>query len=345
MKHVNIPVFVPHLGCPHDCVFCNQRTITGKSEFDISRVQQDISDALSTVDIQNTEAEIAFFGGSFTGIERELMIRLLEISDEFYDKGLIKSVRCSTRPDYIDNEILDILKAHHVKTVEIGIQSMSDAVLEASARGHTSAETENACRMIVDRGFDLVGQMMIGLPCSSVEDEIMTAEKICSLGAVGARIYPTVVFHNTALCSMAEEGRYKPLTVDEAVERSAAVLGVFAENGVEVIRIGLCESDGLHSDSGIYAGAFHPAFGELCISEYYYNKFKSALAGINKGSVTVCVPKGSLSKAVGQHRKNKIRLKTLYPDIDIVFAEDERLNKYDFTVLSENGENNAFKIT
>ena len=340
MRHVNIPVFVPHLGCPHDCVFCNQRTITGKSEFDISRVRQDISDALSTVDKQDTETEIAFFGGSFTGIKRELMIKLLEISDEFYDKGLINSVRCSTRPDYIDNDILDILKEHHVKTVEIGIQSMSDEVLEASARGHTSAETENACRMIVDRGFCLVGQMMIGLPRSSVEDEIMTAERICSLGAVGARIYPTVVFHNTALCSMAEEGAYKPLTVDEAVSRSAAVFGVFAEKGVEVIRIGLCESDGLHCDTGIYAGAFHPAFGELCISEYYYNKFENALAGmkIKNGSVTICVSKGSLSKAVGQHRKNKIRLKTLYPDMDIDFAEDGCLNKYDFTVLNENGE-------
>ena len=338
MKHINIPVFVPHLGCPHDCVFCNQRTITGKSEFDISHVRQDITDALSTVDIENTEAEIAFFGGSFTGIERELMVNLLEISDEFYDKGMIKSVRCSTRPDYIDREILDILKSHHVRTVEIGIQSMSDKVLEASARGHTSAETENACRMIVDKGFDLVGQMMIGLPCSSVEDEIMTAERICSFGAVGARIYPTVVFRKTALCTMAEEGSYDPLTVDEAVERSAEVLGIFADNGVDVIRIGLCESEGLHSDSGIYAGAFHPAFGELCISEYYYKKFKNSLNDIQSGKVTIYVSKGSLSKAVGQHGKNRIRLKTLYPDIDIKFAEDECLNKYDFKVLSENGE-------
>lgn len=338
MKHINIPVFVPHLGCPHDCVFCNQRTITGKNDFDISRVRQDISDTLSTVDTSNSHVEIAFFGGSFTGIDRELMLRLLEISDEFYNNGLIKSVRCSTRPDYIDNEILSILKAHHVTTIEIGIQSMSDAVLEASARGHTSAETENSCRMIVSHGFDLVGQMMIGLPCSTIEDEITTAEKICSLGAVGARIYPTVVFHKTALCTMAEEGTYKPLTVDDAVARSAAVLGVFVKNGVDVIRIGLCESDGLHTDTGIYGGAFHPAFGELCISEYYYNKFADVLSGTEHGRVTIYVPKGSLSKAVGQHKKNKTRLKALYPDIDIIFAEDGRLNKYEFKVLSENGE-------
>lgn len=338
MKHINIPVFVPHLGCPHDCVFCNQRTITGKSEFDISRVKQDIFDALSTVDTENSEVEIAFFGGSFTGIERGLMIKLLEISDEFYDKSLIKSVRCSTRPDYIDSNILGILKAHHVKTIEIGIQSMSDTVLDASMRGHTSAETENACRMIVSHGFDLVGQMMIGLPSSSLKYEIMTAERICALGAVGARIYPTVVFHKTALCTMAEEGSYKPLTVDEAVERSAAVLGVFADNGVEVIRIGLCEAEGLHNDSGIYAGAFHPAFGELCISEYYFHKFEKALAGIKSGKFTIYVPKGSLSKAVGQHKKNKLRLKTLYPDTHLSFAEDGSLSKYDFKILNENGE-------
>jgi len=330
MKHVNIPVFVPHLGCPHDCVFCNQKTITGVREFDFAAAEAQIEAALSTVDPAKTEAEIAFFGGSFTGIERGTMLSLLSLSDKYYDKGLIRSVRCSTRPDYIDDDILAILKEHHVKTVELGIQSMSDRVLEASMRGHTSQTSVNACRMVVDAGLDLVGQMMIGLPLSSPDDEIMTAERICELGAKGARIYPTVVFGSTALCNMAKDGSYLPLSVDEAVKRSADALGVFIKNKVEVIRIGLCESEGLHTASGIYAGAFHPALGELCISEYYRRRFEALTDGV-KGAKEIIfeVSSGSTSKAVGQRRKNVEALRRILPGTKIRIIENTALDKYE----------------
>jgi len=340
MKHVNIPVFVPHLGCPHDCVFCNQKTITGVREFDIARADEEIAKALSTIDRDNTEVEIAFFGGSFTGIERDLMLSLLSISDKYFDRGLISSVRCSTRPDYIDGEILDILKEHHVGTIEIGVQSMSDKVLEASMRGHNSMTTENACRLIVGRGFELVGQMMIGLPMSTPQDEIMTAERICALGATVARIYPTVVFYGTALCDMSRDLRYTPLSVEEAVERTSDVLEVFINHDVVVVRIGLCESDGLHDENGIYAGAFHPALGEMCVSRYYLKRFVRLLSAYDGPlkNVTLLTARGSLSKAIGQHKTNRKKLEEKFPSLKISFGESCSLNKYEIRLLTDNGE-------
>ena len=211
-KHVNIPIFIPHLGCPNQCVFCNQRTISGVEQFDIANVKKEIEDALSTVD-SSQEAEIAFFGGSFTGIDRNLMISLLELAYGYVTDGKVKSVRCSTRPDYIDEEILDILKKYGVTTIELGLQSSSDEVLSVSKRGHTRADEARSCDLIVQRGFELVGQMMIGLPASTLESEMETARFIVEHGAVGARIYPTVVFYETELCQMAKRGDYSPISL------------------------------------------------------------------------------------------------------------------------------------
>ena len=198
MRHVNIPVFIPHLGCPNNCVFCDQRRISGCVSFDESSVEREIEMALSTLSPED-EVEIAFFGGSFTGIDRDLMLRLLAISDKFVSAGRVQSVRCSTRPDYIDEEILGMLSEHGVKTVELGIQSTSDRVLSASKRGHTSDATLAACGLVKSHGFNLIGQMMVGLPSSTIDDEIETAKAICALGADGARVYPTVVFAETEL--------------------------------------------------------------------------------------------------------------------------------------------------
>ena len=181
-RHVNIPIFIPHLGCPNNCVFCNQRTISGVQHFDISDVRRQINEALSTVG-PDVEREIAFFGGSFTGIDRDLMIALLEISHEYLERGLVNSVRCSTRPDYITDEILDILERYGVATIELGLQSTSEAVLARSKRGHGFDVEKEACRLIVERGISLIGQMMIGLPGSTLEDEIATAEFIVNSGA------------------------------------------------------------------------------------------------------------------------------------------------------------------
>ena len=317
MRHVNIPVFIPHLGCPNNCVFCDQRKISGCLSFDESGVKKQIEEVLSTLD-ESDEAEIAFFGGSFTGIDRDLMIRLLEISDEFVSSGKVGSVRCSTRPDYIDQEILSILKAHNVKTVELGIQSMSDRVLSSSKRGHTAARSVEACRMVKRAGFDLIGQMMIGLPGSTSEDEIETAKAICALGADGARVYPTVVFASTELADMSRDGRYIPLSVEEAIQRTASVLDIFDRAGVPVIRVGLCAGENLSSPESVVGGANHPALGELAMGELFYRRICEeadrllSSASAEGKTMTVFVPRGATSRAVGQKKRNILRLNEKY---------------------------------
>lgn len=317
MRHVNIPIFIPHLGCPNNCVFCDQRKISGCISFDESGVKRQIEEVLTTLS-EADEAEIAFFGGSFTGIDRDLMIRLLEISDEFVESGRVRSVRCSTRPDYIDGEILDILRKHHVKTVELGIQSMSDAVLSASKRGHTAARALEVCRMVKDAGFDLIGQMMIGLPGSTLDDEISTANAICNAGADGARVYPTVVFAETELADMTASGSYKPLEIEDAIERTASVLDIFDKAGVPVIRVGLCSGENLSSPESVVGGANHPALGELAMGELTYRRICAevdrALSSVNAEgkTMTVYVPVGATSRAIGQKKRNILRLNEKY---------------------------------
>ena len=309
MSHKNIPVFIPHLGCPNQCVFCNQRSISGCREFDESSVERQITASLATIP-EGVETEIAFFGGSFTGIDRALMIRLLETAQKFVDTGRVQSIRLSTRPDYINQEILSILSRFSVRTVELGLQSMDDTVLQATRRGHTAEDARHACKAVVDAGFSLVGQMMIGLPAATAESEMETAREIVSLDASAARIYPTVVFYDTPLCEMAKTGAYNALPIEEAVLRSADVLGVFVKKHVPCIRIGLCASESLTSPEEVYAGPNHPALGELVWNEYYYGLIRDAVsaAGLWGQNVTLRVPRGEESKAVGQRRCNLVRL-------------------------------------
>ncbi|MBR6633736.1 MAG: radical SAM protein [Clostridia bacterium] len=302
MKHANIPVFVPHVGCPNDCVFCNQRTISGKTDFRIEKVREEIEEALKTV--VSCVRQIAFFGGSFTGIERSLMTQLLEIANEYIEKGLADSVRLSTRPDYIDGEILDILEQYKVKSIELGIQSMNDRVLAMNKRGHTAEASRRAMELISKRGFGLTGQMMTGMYGSSPEDEVMTAEEICKY-ADSARIYPTVTFKDTQLANLYEKGDYSPPSLEETVERGSAVYRIFKEKGVDVIRIGLQSGEGLHSDK-VIAGEYHDAIGELILSRVCLDEMRERRIPVefSNGTATFSVPKKLLSQYIGQRRKN-----------------------------------------
>ena len=311
MKHVNIPIFIPHLGCPNDCVFCNQKHISGKSSFNKEEVDSIIKNALSTIDKISTETEIAFFGGSFTGIDREDMIYLLETAYKYIKSGDVSSIRLSTRPDYIDPEILSILKKYGVKTIELGLQSMDDGVLKKCKRGHTSACAINACKMIKDHRFTLIGQMMIGLPSSTLEKEIYTARLIAEL-CDGARIYPTVVLRETELCSMAISGEYTPLDLNDAITRTGEALAIFADYGKKVIRIGLQSGDELYDPNVVYGGDYHPAIGEMVESYVFYKKICEQYKALNldakdKTLVIYC-PVGCVSKVVGQKKANKNKL-------------------------------------
>ncbi len=336
-RHINIPIFIPHLGCPNDCVFCNQRTISGHSDYDPRQVESEIVRALETVS-PDAQVQLAFFGGSFTGIDRDEMIYLLSVAKKYIDRGRVDSIRLSTRPDYIDDEVLDILKEYGVRTVELGIQSMSDEVLTASRRGHSANDSRRAMRMIHERGFELVGQMMIGLPGSTLESELMTAREICSHGAQAARIYPTVVFYDTELYNMAQRGEYTPLSLDDAVKRSSAVKSVFVENGVECIRVGLQSAENLVDTSKVYAGDYHCAIGELVDSEIYWERIRSyidrySLKELIAGhDIEICVPAGEVSKVTGHQKLNKRRLQDEYYVKNIKVVEKKDILRYNINI-------------
>ncbi len=321
MKHKNIPVFIPHLGCPNDCVFCNQRKITEHLEFREEEVKNTIDEATATL-LDGDDAEIAFFGGSFTGIDRDLMIRLLSLGKSYMDKGAVSSLRCSTRPDYINEEILDILQKYGVKTIELGIQSTDDKVLRACRRGHTAAQSYDAMKMIKEHGFDFIGQMMTGLPEASAQSEIKTAEDICRY-ADGARIYPIVVFRDTELAFMAESGAYTPYTADELIRRTAEVKKVFIKHGVPTIRVGLQANEGLTGGDEIACGGYDEATGEKCDALIYYDIISELIKKTDGKSVVIAVPKGHISRAAGHKKENKARLRAEFGIKDVKFIEKD----------------------
>lgn len=321
------------------CVFCNQRAISGVSSFLRESAETTIADVLATVR-GDADCEIAFFGGSFTGIDRALMTDLLDLAQSHVDSGRVSGIRMSTRPDYIDAEILGILRNYTISAVELGIQSFSEHVLSSCKRGHSPERSRAAMTMLREAGFRTVGQMMIGLPGSSPADELACAEEICRLGASGCRIYPTIVFRDTELHRMTGRGEYHPLTLDEAVARSAAVLDVFVRHGVPCLRIGLCESENLHSDATYFAGPNHPSLGELVSGELYYNRICAALdehPPVKGSTVTVSVPRGDISMAVGQKRRNKIRIEIKYSVKSVKFIEKDNFTRYNIEI-NENGE-------
>lgn len=322
MKRKTIPIFIPHLGCPQQCVFCDQHSITDARAPSIAQVKQEILQKLSTIDRDHTEVTLAFFGGSFTAIARDQMIAYLEAVQPFgFDR-----IRISTRPDAIDCEVLSLLRDYRVTDIELGIQSTDDSVLQACRRGHTASQSEAACRLICRYGFVLGGQMMIGLPFSDAASEIQTARDICAWGAKQARIYPLCVFEKTPLADTMLQGNFLPISQEAAIERSANALEIFSQCGVSLLRIGLCETETLSQK--IIGGTYHPAFGELVLGEVFYRRLYALLSQTNLPhgtSVRIAVPKGAISRAVGQNKRNHTRLCKAFSLRSLSFTESESL--------------------
>lgn len=306
--HFTIPVFVPELACPNRCVFCNQRNISGTLVMPQPRdVIEIIESHLATI-LPGSETEIGFFGGNFTGIEPDVQQSFLGIAEKYVKDGKVKSIRLSTRPDYISSERLALLRKFTVTTIELGAQSLNDEVLRLSGRGHTVKDVEKASKLVLEHGFRLGLQMMVGLPGDTAEKSIATAHRIVELGASCTRIYPTLVIRDTQLEKMYLAGKYVPLALDEAVEITAKLAGIFEKAGVKILRIGLHPSEGLLGGESLVAGPFHVAFGELVSTVQWSAIFRQKLAGIapaKSGSLLVEVAPGQINAAVGHRAANK----------------------------------------
>lgn len=327
MKTYNIPIFVPHRGCPFDCVFCNQKRITGsQKEVTADDVRRIIEEHLKTLPKENRCVEAAFFGGSFTGIPIEEQSALLSAANEYLAKGLIDGIRLSTRPDYIDKIILDNLKKYGVTTIELGVQSMDDAVLKAANRGHTSVDVKNAVRLIREYPFTLGLQMMTGLPSDTDEKSLYTADEIVALKPDIVRIYPTLTIKDTFLEKMYLDGRYNPQTVDEAVNLAKQLLLKFEKNDITVIRVGLQSTDEISENGSVVAGPVHSSFRELVENSIYYDIISDKLKNAECKRADVFVNPKEVSKAVGNKRSNIIKVKQ-EKNIDIKIRTDENLKK------------------
>lgn len=326
LRKYNIPVFVPHKGCPFDCVFCNQNRITGKIKpVTPDEVTQTIEEYLLTIPESNREAEVAFFGGSFTGIPVEEQNALMERVSPYIEDGRIDGIRLSTRPDYIDEDILVNLKKYGVTTIELGVQSMVDSVLKASNRGHSAKQAQNASKLIKQYGFSLGLQMMTGLPSDTDEKAIETARRIIELKPDCVRIYPTLTIKDTYLEKMYKDGRYKPQTLEEAVKLAKELLIMFENADINVIRVGLQTTDEINSGASVVAGPFHSSFRELVESEIYYDIISEQIKN-HSGRADIFVNPSEVSKATGNKKNNVKRIKENF-NVDIKIKSDNKLNK------------------
>ena len=296
MKKGNISIFVPHNGCPQQCAFCNQKTITGQQQ---QPTPDDVVKAVETaLRHKGYEYEIAFFGGSFTAIDRDYMNELLDAAAPYVKNGSVKGIRISTRPDCIDSEVLTLLKEKGVTAIELGAQSMDDAVLEANRRGHTAQDVVQAAQLVKAFGFELGLQMMTGLYLDTDDKAIATAEKIIALQPDTVRIYPTVVLKGTYLEELYDGKIYRPPTVDDAAALCTRLVPLFEKAQIKIIRLGLHASEELKKN--MVAGAYHDAFGEIVQSRFLLNR----VLAYPPGNYEILVNPRLVSRLKGQQKRN-----------------------------------------
>ncbi len=303
MKTYNIPIFIPHEGCPHDCVFCNQRKITGVStSVTPDDAKMIIEKYLSYLNKKDARIEVAFFGGSFTGLPIELQEEFYDIANSFGDE--IDGIRLSTRPDYINENILSLAKKSRVNVIELGVQSAFDDVLNANNRGHSYQQTVEGVKLIKRAGIGLGVQMMTGLYGSTPEKDMKTAKILAELEPICARIYPTIVLKGTYLETLYKDGKYCPQSIEDAIETAKSSLLYFREKKISVIRLGLHAGEEIRKPDAVVAGPFHPAFGELVESRIYRDEIEKKINEAKNGILAVKVSANEVSKAVGHKRCN-----------------------------------------
>ena len=332
-KQYIIQIFVPHLGCPNDCIFCNQKSISGQQQMITKEeIKKTIEFYLQNIKDKESKIEVAFFGGSFTGINEQKQEEFLQVAYEYILQGKIQSIRISTRPDYINKKILKRLKKYKVETIELGVQSANDYILKRCNRGHSFDDVKKASKMIRWYGFKLGHQMMVGLPESTRLDEINTAKELIKLKPKMVRIYPVLVIKNTKLEKEFLDEKYIPLTLVQAVETCKELVLMFNKKGIEIIRIGLQNTDEITDPSikgsAVVAGPYHPAFRQLVESGLWYDTILSKIKQLNVKikKVQVTVNPQDANNVIGHKRENIEKLKEMYA-LDLIVKQDIKIKQ------------------
>jgi histone acetyltransferase (RNA polymerase elongator complex component) len=334
-----IPIFIPHMGCPHQCIFCNQRAIAGKTAQTPSadQIQQVVRRFLKYGKKRPSTSQISFFGGSFLGLEKKTVRSLLGAAMPFVRAKDVDSIRFSTRPDTVSQEALSLLDGFPVSTVELGVQSMNDRVLDAAGRGHQASDTVVAADLLKKRGFEMGLQMMVGLPEDDDDGAMETARRIAELEPDFVRIYPTLVLEGSQLAGRYRDGRYHPMALEACVTLVKRLFLYFNTHHIPVVRMGLQASDGLTRAGGFIAGPYHPAFGHLVHGEIVLDAIYSALDRMEKppDPLTLSVHPSMVSRVQGLHKLNIGRLKKAFDLKKIVLRQDGCLAKGTLVVAEE----------
>ena len=343
-KQAIIPVFIPHMGCPHDCVFCNQNTITASdAHIDSNRIRGIMDARLQDITPLGLDLiEAAFYGGSFTGLPIATQQELLASVIPYKKTGQIQKIRLSTRPDYISTEILDMLRLYSVDIIELGAQSFDNQVLSLSARGHDAAQTIAACELILEGKFSLGIQLMVGLPGDTIEKSLHSARMAVKMKPDFVRIYPTVVLSGSALADMYRQGVYQPFTLEEAVQAVKGMVRIFDENQIPVIRIGLKSTDNISTTTDL-SGHYHPAFRQLVEGSMAFDEISTELQKSNfrQGTVLLSAHPKSFSNMIGQKGENKKRLNAMYPNLCFKYKSDPGLPEKKYTITLQSAVENA----
>ncbi len=326
-----IPFFIPHAGCPHACVFCNQKNITGRKAPVSPEDLTPTIDKYLAMNSGSALVHVAFYGGTFTALSAEIQRAYLQPIQAYIRSGKIRSIRLSTRPDCITSEILNLLRDHHVETIELGAQSMDDRVLMLAGRGHRADDTVRAIDLIKEYGTSLGIQLMPGLPGDSRDGFLSSVSAITALAPDFVRLYPALVIRDTPLATLYTKGCYTPLTLDDAVDLCREALIQFDQSGIPVYRIGLQPSEELMTPGMIIAGPYHPSFGQLVKSSVFLDKMRTILrARTSKDSdVTFQVNDIDLSAAIGQHKSNITLLKQEFGIRNLRIVAKKRLPRID----------------
>lgn len=338
--HAIIPIFIPHRGCPNNCVFCNQKAITARTaDVTPEDVRKTIETYLPTLQGRNLETiEVAFFGGSFTGIPLEEQSAFLTVAKEYKDAGLIDKIHMSTRPDYIDERILDNLQSFDADTIELGVQSFDPNVLKASNRGHTVDDVYRACNLIKSYGFELGIQLMIGLPGDTMEKCIRSAREAVRIGPSIARLYPTIVLNDTELNNMYLRGDYEPLTTETAIDITKEMYKILDSAGINIIRVGLKSTDLINEGGEIQGHTFHPAFRQLVEGAIAREQLEEQLQAVltenpQTTHVTFACCSTCFSNMIGNARANKKYFSGKYPNLKIRYVTDSTLEVGRYAVV------------